>query len=162
MYCKIAGQATGQCPWGRHGRCRHNLLADALAFITEEEERLVPDHGTTDSTAERVLLECRRQGLRRGAPGLGFDCAVADELVERSVEFVRALLGNHDDLAAREAPVIRRVDAGKELELADGFDRRPERGLVGSHVVVEGAVYQKLVVGLGRAVDVEPTAETEG
>ena len=147
---------------GGHGGLGGDGLADALAFIAEEEEGLIPQDGTANGGAEGVLFEGGLFDAGRGEVGAGVGVLVADKLVGGAVELVGAGLGDDVDLAAGHAAVLGGVDAGEQAELLDDFNGRAEAGLGDAHVVVEDAVDGELVGDLAGAGDVDAAAEAEG
>jgi hypothetical protein len=80
--------------------------------------------------------------------------AVAVELVERAVQLVRPAPERHRDDAAAEPPVLGRVAARRDPELADRVDRRARDRLVAAPVDVRDPVDQVVDVVGARAVDV--------
>ena len=92
-----------------------------VAIVGAEEEDAVPLDGSAEGEAELVLVLLR---ARRREESAGVENRVAEVLVRRAVELVRAGL---DRVVLRALPVeLDRLAAGLHLELLDRIDRDRE------------------------------------
>src|SRR5438128_1809875 len=77
------------------------------------------------------------------------------------MEFVRARLGGHDDLAAGRVAVLGREDAGEYVEFLDRVDRWAEVRDGLDVVVVVHSIEDEIVAAFARSRDVESAAIAE-
>ena len=132
-------------------RAQHALL-DAGGFDIGEEERAVAHDRATEVAAELILIV--RRLLRTRALGeevVRIERLVAEEVIARAVERVRAGFRAHDDRRTGRPAVFSGIRAGHHLELVDRVHRgaRELGGQllhVGREAVVGDAVEQEVVL----------------
>ena len=151
-----------------HRASRHAAARLASPLVIAEEERLSADHRAAHHDAEFVAVERRRfespsavdevriavEEVPRLKP------VVAVELVEGSMQVIRARLGHHADLTACAAAELGGVAVHLDPEFLDRVHRRPERDARVPLVGVGDAVELKRVLFRARAVDADTAARS--
>ena len=171
--CPVSGsriggrEDAGPVASGRHARQPRDAAGDPRALVVGEEERPSLDHRAAEVAAELVLIVgrlCRVGALREVVDGV--ERLVAEVLVGRAVEVVRAGLRRDADGGARRASVLRRVRAGHDLEFLNRVDRGPRDlrrqllHVLGDAVVVD-AVEEEVVLERPGAVHVDAAGTAE-
>ena len=137
---------------------RHTLRPLAAPVPGEHPERLVLDDGTAHDEAELIADALVDLAALVGGPlevqevGLGVQGVVAQELVERAVQLVRAALERDVRYGAAAEAGLRREGAGLELELLDRLDGGHERCDRAAYVGGVGAVEADHLVKLAHAI----------
>ena len=92
----------------------------AIAFIISENESLVLLNRTAQRSSKIIALKLRDVALIEKIAGI--EIAVADELVERAVQRIRASGGHDADLGTGTLSVFGAIGIGNHVEFANGVD----------------------------------------
>ena len=120
-----------------------------------EEKGLVPDNGTADGIAVNVALEWRNRHIRPVKKVLRVELLFAQKLPCRTVEGVRALLGNRVDDDSGIASVFGAERVGLNLEFLNAVHVRLKSNLVLRHVAQVDAIEQVVCGVFARARSVD-------
>src|SRR5579885_2884179 len=130
----------------------------ALAVVIEKEESFIPYNRPAQVAAELIeVVGALGSAAPVVFPRVRIESFIAEKFERRSVEVIRAGLGDHVDDAAAGAPDLGRIVIGIDLELLDGVFAEAVRiaagagassGLSKEDVIGVGAIHQKAV---GRA-----------
>ena len=133
----------------------------AQSFIAEKEEGLIFLHRTAQYRAELVPLERRKRSGLREEVARRHNGLIAEELVGSAMKLIAAGFGGDNDLPARCITILRRVNAGENIELLNGVNGRAEVGDIDGGVVVIEAVQGEVIGGFRIAGNIEAAAESE-
>ena len=117
------------------------------------EEGLVLEDWAAERTAKLVLTKPRQHGNRRTKlVGVGIKLVVAEELIQRAVEAVRAALGDDVDHRSGRPTRVRRKGIGHDANFLDGIDTGPHPDSRDHTLIVVQAIDHLVVQRLGLAV----------
>ena len=151
-------EIAGDHSLGGHGGERGFGFGKPQTFVAVKEKQPVLFDGSTDGVTELIAFE-GGQRTGSGEEIAGVHIGVAQEFIGRAVEAVGAGFRGHDDLAAGTETVLRRVDAGENIEFLNSVDGRAEVGDGDGGIVVVHAVQGEVVGELAGSGDAKGAAE---
>ena len=109
------------------------------------EEGFVLEDRATQRSTKLVLTKFRLPGMRAKLVGVCVQNVVTEKLIKRSVEVIRAALGDNVDHRTGGAARVRRERVGNDANLLNGIDRWTHANGCDDAFVVIHAVHQLIV-----------------
>ena len=151
-----SGSETRKISFAHGQRGNGSQLRQALTFlqtfVTGEEKRGVLHDGPAQGRAKLVADELRLDGAVEKVARI--QIAVAQIIVQRSVEFVAAAARDDVHLPGRRHAIFGAVGVGRDFELLNRVHRRLEHVAAHVGIVVVHAIQQEVVVFFPAAVGV--------